>query len=79
MKDETGRRLRGGAKRTGRGVYWRAERKCWAARIMVTSKGKERNVFLGHFDEEKDALRARAIAIENLEKDPTFYDRRSLQ
>lgn len=74
MKDENGRRVRGAHKRTGRGVYWRPDRKCWAARIMVTSNGRERNVFLGHFDKEEDAIRAREQAVANLELNPAFYD-----
>lgn len=75
MKDETGRRIRAAAhKRTGRGVYWRDDRNCWVARIMVTRNGVEKNIFLGHFDNEKDALDARANAVENVLKNPAYFD-----
>jgi AP2 domain len=73
--DENGRRIRSSvAKRTGRGVYWREERQCWVARIVVTLPGRqEKNIHLGHFDKEKDALKARALAEENLKQDRYFY------
>ena len=71
--DKDGRRIRGPFKRTGKGVYWRKDRNCWVARIFVTKSGKEKHIHLGHFDKEKDALKARVTAEENLEKDPNFY------
>lgn len=72
--DETGRRVRGPLKRTGKGVYWRESRQCYAARITVTNKKYgEKNVHLGHYDKEVDALKARALAEKNLLKDPNFY------
>jgi hypothetical protein len=72
--DKDGRRIRGPLKRTGKGVYWREERQCWVARITISRKGqKEKNIHLGHFDKEENALKARAKAEENLKKDPDFY------
>lgn len=74
MKDK--RRIRGPHKRTGRGVFWREDRHCWVARIMVTRNGQEKNIFLGHFDNESDALDARRDAVESLEENPAYYDSR---
>jgi hypothetical protein len=75
MIDGNGRRIRGPLKRTGKGVYWRASRGCWQARITVVTRDKqEKNIHLGHFDKESNALKARAKAEMNLEKDPYFYD-----
>jgi hypothetical protein len=70
-----GKRIRGPQKRTGKGVYWREDRQCWVARITVSKKGqKEKNIHLGHFDQERDALKARAKAEENLKANPGFYN-----
>jgi hypothetical protein len=72
--DATGRRVRGPLKRTGKGAYWRAERNCWTARITITTRDKkEKNIHLGNFDKEADALKARKKAEENLKVDPHFY------
>lgn len=69
MKDpKTGRRLRGGPNKRSleKGVIWRADRNCWCARINVTIDGVEKNIFLGHYDEEADARKVRAEAVEKL-------------
>ena len=72
--DADGRRIKGPLKRTGKGIYWRESRGCWAARITVSNKVHgEKNIFLGHYDKEEDALKARSKAEINLKKDPNFY------
>lgn len=66
-KDDKGRRRRGGYKRDlNKGVHWRPERKAWCARINIALDGKEKNIFLGHYDTQEDALAARAEAVKRL-------------
>jgi hypothetical protein len=71
--DADGRRVRGPVKRYGKGVYWRSDRNCWTARITVG----DRNIHLGNYDKESDALKARRTAEEKLKLDPNAFTLKS--